>query len=107
MSTSGLQRTVKKGKRHVHPVVDIGVIVVEFFVDVMNPGLVQALREDARAVVDVELVAPAAVDVDAAQRPEVALVPLDEPPRAVPLPLPPALGKYFAGLEVERQAAAV
>ena len=73
----------------------------------MNPGLVQALREDARAVVDVELVAPAAVDVDAAQRPEVALVALDEPHRVVPLPLPPALGKHFARLEVERQAEAV
>src|SRR5439155_1719174 len=107
MSTSRLQRTVKKGKRHVHPIVDVGMIVVEFLVSVRDARLVQALREDTRAVVDVELVAPAAVDVDAAQRSEVALVAFDEPRRVVPLPLPPALRKHFAGLEVERQAKAV
>src|SRR5207244_10533193 len=101
MSTSGLQRTVKKGKRHVHAVIDVGMIVVEFLVSVRDARLVQALREDARAVVDVELVAPAAVYVDAAQRPEVGLVALDEPHRVVPLPLPPAFGKHFARLEVE------
>src|SRR5437879_12400833 len=82
-------------------------IVVEFLVSVRDARPLQTPREDARAVVDVELVAPAAVDVDTAQRPEVALVPLDEPYRVVPLPLPPALGKHFAGLEVERQAEAV
>src|SRR6266480_3552874 len=103
MSTSGLQHTVKKGKRHVHPIIDVGMIVVEFLVSVGDARLVQALREDARAVVDVKLVAPAAVDVDAAQRLEVAPVALDEPHRVMTLPLSPALWKHFARLEVERQ----
>ena len=41
-------------------------IVVEFFVGVGDAGRGQALAEDARAEVDVVLIAPAAIDVDAA-----------------------------------------
>jgi len=41
------------------------VIVVEFLVAVPDAGIGEALQQDARAVVDVVPVAPAAVDVDA------------------------------------------
>jgi hypothetical protein len=43
------------------------VVIVEFFVAVADSRFGEALREDARAVVDVVLVAPAAVDMDAAE----------------------------------------
>lgn len=46
----------------------VGVVVVEFLVGVPNAGLGEALRQYARAAVDVILVAPAAVDIDAADR---------------------------------------
>jgi hypothetical protein len=40
-------------------------VVVELFVHVADPRFGKPLREDPGAVVDVVLVAPAAVDVDA------------------------------------------
>jgi len=42
-------------------------VVVEFFLAAPNAGPGKALGEDARAIVDMVLVAPSAVDVDAAQ----------------------------------------
>ena len=63
---SGLQCPVEKRQAHVHPVVDVGVVVVELLVGVADAGRGEALRQDARAVVDMVLVAPAAVDIDAA-----------------------------------------
>ncbi len=61
------QCPIKKRKTDIHPVVDVGMVVVEFLVAVADAGLGEALGEDARALVDVVLVAPAAVDGDAAQ----------------------------------------
>ena len=58
---------IKKRQADVHAVIDVRMVVVEFLVWCVDAGLRQALRQDARAVVDVVLVAPAAVDVDAAQ----------------------------------------
>ena len=52
-------------------VADLGLdclVVVEFLIAVLDASLGKALRQDARAVVDVVLVAPAAVDVDPPQR---------------------------------------
>src|SRR3954470_19754619 len=60
------ERLVEKRQRDVHPVVDVGVVVVELIVRVRDACLVQAFGQHARAVVDVELVARPAVDVDAA-----------------------------------------
>jgi hypothetical protein len=68
---SGLQRPVEERQARVHPVIDVGVVVVEFLVGVADAGCGEPLRQDARAVVDVILVAPAAIDVNAAQRLEV------------------------------------
>ena len=56
------------------------------------PASLQALGEDARAVVDVELIARAAVDVDAAQRLQVLAVLRDEVHGVVGAPALPALG---------------
>ncbi len=64
LTLSALQCPVKKRQADVHPVVDAGVVVVEFLVAVPDAGLGEALREDARTVVDVVLVAPAAIDVN-------------------------------------------
>src|SRR6267154_2908319 len=88
---SGLQSLVQKRQARVHPVVDVGVVVVEFLVAMPDAGGGEASGEDARAVVDVVLVAPAAVDVDAAKRPEVVPISGDELDRVVLAPLPPAL----------------
>jgi hypothetical protein len=46
-SGSSLQSTVKKRQAHIHPVVDIGVVVVEFFVGVTNVRCREPLRQDA------------------------------------------------------------
>ena len=66
-------------------------VVLEFLIDVADAGGGEALRQDARAVLDVVLVAPAAVDEDAAQRPQIAPVPRDKVDRVVAQPLAPTL----------------
>src|SRR5438034_7940427 len=53
---------------------------------------------------DVVLVAPAAVDVDAAERPEVVAVSRDEVDRVVRAPLPPALLDRLPRFHIERHA---
>src|SRR5207245_11378477 len=68
------ERLREERQRHVHPVVDVRVRVVELLVGVRDAGKRQALGEDAAAELDMVLVARAAIDVDAAQRPEVAPV---------------------------------
>ena len=55
---------------------------------------------------DVVLVAPAAIDVNALERLEVRLVSVDEQDRIVLEPAPPAFFDELAGLEVEREAEA-
>src|SRR5882672_10122960 len=75
---SGFQCPVKERQAHVHPVIDVGVVVVEFLASVPDAGLGEPLRQDARAVMDVILVAPTAIDVDAAQRLQVVAVFRDE-----------------------------
>src|SRR3990170_1723912 len=60
---SGLQCPVEERQAHVHPVIDVRVVVVEFLVAVPDAGRGKPLRQNARAVMDVVLVAPAAVDV--------------------------------------------
>src|SRR6185312_2283784 len=58
-ASSGFQRPVEKRQAGVHPVIDIGVVIVEFLVDVPDAGGCQTLGQDARAELDVVLVAPA------------------------------------------------
>src|SRR5260221_11995680 len=103
---SGLQRPVEKRQAHVHAVIDVGVVVGEFLVAVPDSGRGEARGQDARSVVDVVLVAPAAVDIDAAKRLEVVPISRDEVDRVVLAPLPPALLYRLPRLEVERNAEA-
>src|SRR3990170_4872580 len=72
------ESSIEKRQADVHPVVDVGVVVVEFLVSVADAGLGEPGGQDARAVVNVKLVAPAAVDVDAAQGLEARLVLADQ-----------------------------
>ena len=51
-----------------HSIVYAGMIVVEFFVAMVNPVLVEFPRQNAAAIVNVVLVAPSAVDVNPFQR---------------------------------------
>src|SRR5437763_5292224 len=71
-----------------------------------DSGRGEAFGQDARAVLDVVLVAPPAVDVDAGERLQVAAVPCNEIDRVVPAPIAPALLDHLARLEVERDAEA-
>src|SRR5438067_897076 len=71
-----------------------------------DSGRGEAFGQDARAVLDVVLVAPPAVDVDAGERLQVAAVPCNEIDRVVPAPIAPALLDRLARLEVERNAEA-
>ena len=68
-----------------------------------DAGAGEPLGQDARAVVQVVLVTPAAVDVDAFQRAQVRGVPRHEMDRVMALPCLPALADQFAGFEVEWQ----
>ena len=74
--TSGTQRAIQEGQAHVHAVVDVGVVIVELLVAVLDPRRRQPFRQQPRPVVDVELVAPPAVDVDPAQLAQVPAVAL-------------------------------
>jgi hypothetical protein len=82
------------------------VVVVEFLVAVADAGLGEALGEDARAIVDVVLVAPAAVDGDAAQCFEIFAGLRDQVYGIVAAPVAPALCDDFAGFGVEGDAEA-
>src|SRR5262252_8882899 len=105
--SSRFECAVQERQRHIHPVVHIRMVVVELLVAMVDARLVQALGEDARAVVDVVLVAPAAIHVDTTQRLQVRAVLRDQVHRVVVAPALPALGNQFAGLEVEGQAESV
>src|SRR6266850_3172911 len=96
---------VEERQADVHAVVDVGVVVVELLVFVADAGAGEARGEDAAAVMDVELVAPAAIDVDAAQGLEVGAVALHEVAGVMPAPVRPAAGR-LAAFEVERHAEA-
>src|SRR5450755_37472 len=67
----------------------------------------EAPGQDARSVVNVILVSPAAVDVDAAQGSQRLRVALDHMDRVVGEPRFPAWLDTLTGLEVERQAKSV
>jgi len=77
---------------------------MELLVGVPDAGLRQVLREQARTVMDVILIAPPAIDVDALERLEIRLVAVDEQDRIVLEPSLPAFFDDLAGLEIERQA---
>src|SRR5258708_16423177 len=62
-----LQHLVEKRQAHVHPIVDIGVVVVELFVGMADAGRGPPLGQGARALWDVILVAPTAVAVESAR----------------------------------------
>ena len=47
----------QKRQRDIHPVVDVGMIIVEFFVTVFDAGGLQTFRQDAHAIVNVVLIA--------------------------------------------------
>ena len=51
------QRAGQEGQRDIHPVIDIGMGIIELLVAVFDTRELQALRQGARAVVDVVLVA--------------------------------------------------
>jgi len=99
---SGLQRFVEERQAHVHPVIHVGVVVVEFLVGVPDAGCREPLRQDACAVMDVILVAPAAVEVDAAQRLEVVPVFRNEMDRVVLAPRVTAALDHLTRIEIER-----
>src|ERR1700687_2812760 len=79
-------------------------VVVKLFVGVLDAGRRAPLGEGPRAEMDVILVAPAAVDVNAAQRLEVGLALVDKVDRILLAPSLPTLFDHFAALEIERQA---
>jgi hypothetical protein len=60
------QRAIQEGQASLHPVVDRGVRIVELLVNVRHAVLGQPLGEQSAAVVDAVLIAPAAIDEDAA-----------------------------------------
>src|SRR6185503_8993404 len=99
-----LQRPVQEGQADFHPVIDVGMIVVVLLVGVRNARLRQPRRQDPRAVVNVVLVAPSAIDVDAGERFEVGIVLRDQIDRVLRQPLLPARGDQLAGFQIERQA---
>src|SRR5262249_40301655 len=101
---SGLERAEEEGKAHIHAVVYVGMVVVELFVGMLDPRLRQALGQDARSIVNVELVAPAAVDIDALERLEIGTVGSDEMDGVVLEPIAPARPDRLAALHVERNA---
>src|SRR5450432_2532783 len=80
--------------------------VVELFVGVLYPMQGQLLRQDARSKMQVILVTPAAVQINAAKGLEVGLVFADKMDWIVPLPLLPACRKKLPGFEIDRQAKA-
>ena len=61
------QRPIEKRQAHVHPVIDIRMIIIEFLIPMLDPGLRKPPRQYPRAVVDVILVPPPAIDVDPPQ----------------------------------------
>lgn len=67
LEPSSAQRLREKRQRHVQAVVDVGVRVVELFVAMRNARGPQPLRENARAIMNVVLIAPSAIDENAAQ----------------------------------------
>src|SRR5437879_12573628 len=62
-----LQGSVQERQADIHPVVDVRVGVVEFLIPVRNPCLGEPLGQEAAAVVQPVLVAPAATGGDALQ----------------------------------------
>ena len=94
---------IEKREADVHTIVDVGVVVVELLVGVPDAGLREAFGQDPRPVMDMVLVAPAAIDVDAAQRFQRRLVLADEIDGIVREPVFPACGNDFSAFEVERQ----
>src|SRR6185436_1538986 len=62
-----LQRLVKERQADIHPIVDVGVVIVELLVAVLYFFQGKLLGQDTGPVMDVVLVAPAAVDVDPSQ----------------------------------------
>ena len=101
---SRLQRPVEKRQAHVHPIVDVRSDCRRIPRTVWRMPA-SARRSDSmpRAVVDVVLVAPAAIDVDSLERLEVAAC---LPTRWIGIvlqPFAPARFERLAGLEVERQ----
>src|SRR5262249_44166471 len=103
---SRLERAIEERQTHVHPVVDVRVIVVEFLVRVTDAGLRKSQRQEPRPVMDVVLVAPAAVDIDALERAQRPRIAADEQHWVVGEPALPARFYQLAGLEIERQAEA-
>ena len=93
---SGLERPVEERQTPVHAVVDVGVVVVEFLVGMPDARQCEPLGQDARAVLNVILVAPAAIDVDAGKRLEVVPVFRHQIDRIMRAPLCPALRDDFA-----------
>jgi len=63
-STSPGERLGEKRQALVHPVVDTGVVVGELLVAMRNAELVQPPHKPAGAVEQIELIIPAAVDVE-------------------------------------------
>src|SRR5690606_38334506 len=103
-ANASAERAVQERQAPVHPVIDAGMRAVELPVDVRDAVLREALRQDPRAVVNAVLIAPSAVDEDAAQRLELFRMARDEIHRIVLQPAPPALGNQLAGLEIERHS---
>ena len=64
--------------------------VVELLVGVLDTLLAKPLGQDARSVLYVVLVAPAAIDENTLQRLEVVPITLDQVNRVVPQPLSPS-----------------
>ena len=87
------QRPVQERQAAIHAVVDAGVRVVELLVAVRHAVLREQLRQLPAAVVESILIAPAAVDEDAAQALQALGVARDEVNRIVLEPSPPALAE--------------
>ena len=81
--------------------------IVEFLVSMPDAGLGQALGQDARPVMQVVLIAPAAVDVDALQALEAGAVLRHQVDRVVREPALPARLDALARFQVVRQPEAV
>lgn len=99
---SGLQSAIEERQAHVHAIVDARVAVVELLVDVSDVVSREFPGQASATVVNVELIPPAAVDEDAAQRFEILPVLLDHEDGVVCQPSLPARLDALAGLEIER-----
>src|SRR5690606_32531945 len=97
VSPGSFQRSAEERQAPVHAMVDAGVAALELLVGVRHPGAFELPRQYAGAVVNVVLVVPAAVQIEALERLQARRVAAHQVDRVVTPPGPPAGLDAFAG----------